>query len=254
MEKEKKFLYQKVYDGIKDLLETDVYRKALEEGAMTKLPSEKELCARYGVSLITLNKALRMLAQEGYVKRVPGKGTYIQNKQQAGSTPVSKGKENSRRLIGVILEHVSNSFGLDLMYFLDLFAARAEYKIVIRFSYGERERETEEIRFLLSMGVSGLIIMPSHGKHYSQEIRRLCLNNFPIVLIDKKIQGIPVPSVRTNNNEATASLVRELVKAGCTQIALISTDYLEADSVRERRTGYIEEMARQGQKEAGICA
>ena len=57
-----------------------------------------------------------------------------------------------------------------------------------------------------------MIIMPCHGKNYSPAILQLYLDDFPVVLIDKKMKGIPVPSVRTDNKAATAALVRALAE------------------------------------------
>ena len=45
--------------------------------AGAKLPPENELCTRLGVSRITSRKALDLLAGEGLVRRVQGKGTFV---------------------------------------------------------------------------------------------------------------------------------------------------------------------------------
>lgn len=42
-----------------------------------KLPSERELCRQYGVSRITVRRALAEMAQEGWVYSSVGKGTYV---------------------------------------------------------------------------------------------------------------------------------------------------------------------------------
>lgn len=246
----KKFLYQTVYDEILKKISEGIYQED------EKLPDDGELCAGYQVSMITLNKALRQLAEDGYVKRIPGKGTYVcrkySDKKNEKEWHSSRGQKQKK--IGVILEHVATPFGLEIMYHIDLLAMRAGYRMIVRFSYGEQVRETEEINFLLSLGVEGMIIMPSHGKHYNQTILRLCLNGFPVVLIDKKLKGIPVPSVRTDNEQAVARLVKALDQTGCRRIAFISTADTEADSVKERRNGFIREMERLQLEEAGICA
>jgi len=43
----------------------------------TRVPSENELVARYGVSRMTANRALRELMQDGYVNRIRGIGSFV---------------------------------------------------------------------------------------------------------------------------------------------------------------------------------
>ena len=59
-----------------------------------------------------------------------------------------------------------------------------------------------------------MLIMPAHGRHYSREILRLVLADFPVVLVDKKMEGIAVASVRTNGEEAMQQLVALSGRAG----------------------------------------
>lgn len=232
---DKKFLYQKVYEDIRDKIKKGIYK--IGDG----LPWDEQLCEQYQTSKITISKALKMLAEDGYIKRVPGKGTFVCDKEENKKADLGKEK-----LLGVVLEHVSTPFGLELMYHLDRLAAKYGYRLMIRFSYGDREKETEEIKFLLSLHVQGLLLMPCHGKYYSPEILRLCLQKFPMVLIDKKLNGIPLPSVRTDNKEAIAMLVREMKLAGYERLAFISTDDTEANSVKERKEGFLQETQNQG--------
>lgn len=52
----------------------------IEEGELkpgNRIPSETELCERYGISRITARKAIDDLAREGYLQKVPGKGTFV---------------------------------------------------------------------------------------------------------------------------------------------------------------------------------
>ena len=45
------------------------------------LPSENELMAEFGVSSITVRKAMETMVQQGIVYRVKGKGTYVADPQ-----------------------------------------------------------------------------------------------------------------------------------------------------------------------------
>lgn len=46
----------------------------------SKIPSENELCSMYGVSRVTVRKALDELVQDDYIVRRQGKGTFVKRK------------------------------------------------------------------------------------------------------------------------------------------------------------------------------
>lgn len=232
------FLYQKTYEQVKEKILNNEYPKG------TRLPSEQEMKETYGVSIITLKKALEMLAEKEYIRRVPGKGTFVlKNESGSQKRPAGSG---GNHLIGVILEHVSTPYGLAMMYQMDRVADAAGYKLCIRFSYGNRAKETEEIHYLLGQNVQGLIVMPSHGEHYNPILLKLSIEGFPLILVDKKMKGIPVASVRTNNVDAMAQLVKQAARDGCKNIVLVTTDDSDATSIEERKRGYKQQVQQCG--------
>lgn len=239
------FLYLKLYNSIKD----DIERGKYAPGA--KLPPEAELRKAFSISAITVKKAFTMLAEEGLVRRVPGRGTFVKGgePEKAEEPAVAR----NPRLIGMILEHVATPYGLDMLYTIDRLLSARGFKLCVRYSYADRDRETEEIEFLLSLGVAGLIIMPCHGNHYSTTILRLIIDEFPVVLIDKKLEGIPVPSVRTDNEGAAACLVEHLYACGCRKIGLVSIDVSGATSLAERVEGFHSKREALGLPELPSC-
>ncbi|MDO4288333.1 MAG: GntR family transcriptional regulator [Eubacterium sp.] len=63
------------YIAIADSIKKKILNKIYVAGDC--LPSENSLCEDYGVSRMTIRKAIEVLVGEGYLKSSPGKGTYV---------------------------------------------------------------------------------------------------------------------------------------------------------------------------------
>lgn len=72
------------YAKVKHYLKQELTRGRWPPGAL--MPSEAELVARFGVSRMTVNRALRELATEGFVERVQGVGTFAAQLHRISST------------------------------------------------------------------------------------------------------------------------------------------------------------------------
>lgn len=64
-----------IYVQIAELLTRDIVAGRLIDG--TRLPPERDMAAELGVSVGTLRKALRDMAEKGLIERVQGSGNYI---------------------------------------------------------------------------------------------------------------------------------------------------------------------------------
>jgi len=67
----KQTAYSKVFESIKHKIKSEVY--AIGE----QLPTNMEFCDIYGVSRITVNRALQELENEGYIEKRQGKGCFV---------------------------------------------------------------------------------------------------------------------------------------------------------------------------------
>ncbi len=70
-------LYEQMMMMLRERLDNHV----LDAGE--KLPSEAELCKSYGVSRITVRRAIDELVEEGYLEKKQGKGTFVTQKRAA---------------------------------------------------------------------------------------------------------------------------------------------------------------------------
>ena len=72
-------LYRKVKTHILSRIQSGAWK------AGARVPSENEITAQFSISRMTANRALRELADEGYLARVPGVGTFVREQQARGS-------------------------------------------------------------------------------------------------------------------------------------------------------------------------
>lgn len=251
--KKENFLYKQIYNDMKD----KIYAGVLAEG--TCLPAVGTLAETYNVSTITVTNALNALKEDGYLIRVKGKGSFVSipgsdNRENSESTAhPAEAKKKNQNLIGMVLEHVSSCFGLDLLYAMDLCAEKCGYHLCIRFSYGDREQETKEIDLLREIGVCGMIVMPCHGTYFNTEILKLVIEQFPVVLIDKKMDGIPVSSVRTNNYLAMREMIEYLAEIGKSKIGFVSVLENGTSSIKDRRKGFWDSIEATGLERMPEC-
>lgn len=63
------------YREIKNSIQEDILNQRYRVGE--KIPSERELAVQYGVTRVTLQKAMHLLEQEGFIERIHGKGMFV---------------------------------------------------------------------------------------------------------------------------------------------------------------------------------
>lgn len=235
-------LYQKIYNSIIEDIDKGIYK------AGDRIPSEKELAERFNVSRITSKKAMEMLADNKLIVRMPGKGSFVRGDKAdeiAYETNDEKIKGPSY-LIGVILPDFSESYGVGLISGIEKEASKNGYFIVPRRSYGLQNYEEEAIEALISSGVDGIIIMPVYGEYYSPRILRLVLDQFPIVIIDRQLKGIPSPFVGTDNVQATKMGIDYLLELGHRAISILSPPPNNTSTIENRIEGFLESYADHG--------
>jgi len=110
-------VYKKVQNYILESIENDIF----EEGK--QIPSEHILAKQFGVSRMTVNRAIVELSQQGVLKRIQGSGTFVSSKRVASppirivdiSTEIlSRGSEYRIEMIAQKLQSASKSIAKKL--------------------------------------------------------------------------------------------------------------------------------------------
>jgi GntR family transcriptional regulator of arabinose operon len=233
-------LYKKIYLNILQ----EIKNGQLKSG--DRIPSENELTEKFNVSRITTKKALDMLAQRNIIERYRGKGSFVANdlpdivlnKNELLPCSSSTSHIEKEKLVGFILPGFGEAFGTRLLKAIEERCSDHNLHMIMKQTLGRPEEEERAINSLLQLGVSGLIVLPSPGKHFNNELLRLVVNNFPLVLVDRYLKGIPSSSVCINNKKASMKLTKQLLDMGHEKIAFLSPFPDGTSSVEDRLTGF----------------
>lgn len=241
MQKEKDFwpLYQKIYKQLSDEISSGIYTPG------SKVPSEKELSKQFDVSRITSKRALEKLVEDGLIERVPGKGSFVRI-AATGDQRISGSGLKKNALIGVVFADFADSFGTRLIYGIESRCRQLGYSIVLRWSQDDHNLEEQAIDELLRLGVAGIIIMPVHGEFYSETILRLVLDKFPLVFIDRQMEGLEASFVGTDSVGAAQKGVGYLFELGHSSISFISPKAEHTSTIEARLDGFIRSHAEHG--------
>ncbi len=218
-------LYLQIVDDIK----TKVATGELTVGE--QLESHQELAREYGVSLITIKKALADLIKDGVLFSRVGKGTFVDRK--SARIDLSKHKT-----IGLVLSDLKNPFFSLIIHSIEAKASEKSYNILLSNTSELIEKEESQIRHFLEIGVNGLVIASlTHNYSASDTIRNLKNENFPFVMISYIVDE-DIYFVGTDHEKGAFMATEHLIKLGYKRIGYINGE--EGNLLGElRKKGYI---------------
>ena len=153
-------------------------------------------------------------------------------------------KTNATRTIGVVIPELNNTFCAEIITGMEDVLRSHGYATIVCDCRTDRKLEQEAVEFLIRRRVDGIINMPAdeEGKH----LRKFQKTGKPIVLIDRRIQGISCDSVLVDNRKAAEDAVQCFIKNGHRNIGIIGGPE-GIFTAQERLAGYSKAL-----KEAGI--
>ena len=226
-------LYRRIYNHLLEGISSGRYK------AGARLPSENELCETFKVSRITSKRALELLADQGYILRRTGKGSYV-----IGSPNSETRDASPPGTIGFILPDFSDSFGTKLISSIEETSTALGYQLILRQTREHAEEEEKAIHSL--SGAAGILLLPIHGELYNSGILKLIYNKRPVVFVDRKMRGLAAPTIATNNLEAAETGIRHLLSLGHRNIAFFSGPVSHTSTVEDRYHGFIRGFAKFG--------
>lgn len=148
-------------------------------------------------------------------------------------------KTNATKTIGVVIPELNNTFCAEIITGIEDILRNHGYATMICDCRTDKKLEQEAVEFLCRKRVDGLINMPvdAEGGH----LKSFQKTGKPIVLIDRKIQGVACDSVLVDNEQAAADALKLLYEKGHRHIGIIGGPE-EISTAQERMKGYCKTM------------
>lgn len=245
----------------------DYFKERIASGQLRtndKIPSEKELMERFGVSRITVANALVQLAKDGWIQRIPGRGSFVaempedERRDRTATASEARGLGEgaheasgdrrpgegaaARKRIGLIIPTVQDFFAIRLISGVNEVLKTHGYDMYVALSNNEIETERRLVQDSVAYGTSGLIIFPSDAETYNEEILTLKMSGYPFVLIDRYLAGIDTNIVCTDGRQGAQMALDHLYELGHREIAICSDTKLPTTTVSDRLAGYMEAL------------
>lgn len=233
-------LYERIYLEILNDIKSGKYKTGV------RLPSEKELCETYNVSRITGKKAMDMLAERNVIVRMPGKGSFVNEEWNQAVAELLPSALESIPVIGVIMDGFGGSYGYKLILGIEKKCRELGYSMMLHCTNGSKDEETKALNQMLSQGAQGIIIMCVHGENYNSTVLKLAIEEYPIVLLDRFLKGVPVSFVGTNNQKAAKELTDWLLDHGHKDICFVSHCGVDTPTIADRQMGFLDSHLERG--------
>ncbi len=211
-----------------------------------KSPTMKDVAKHAGVSISTVSHVIN---KTRYVEPETREKVY-QAIKTLGYRPnilASSLRKRVTNTIGLIISNITNLFYPEVVRGVEDLLAKYNYNLILCNSDEDVEKEKNYIEVLFSRRVDGLIITPSKSSETRENLDLFREKNIPIVLVDRKIEGLEEDVVLADNIEGTYEAISYLVSLGHKRIGII-TGPLDTTTGCERLEGYLKALEDKGIK------
>ncbi|QJD86807.1 substrate-binding domain-containing protein [Cohnella herbarum] len=206
------------------------------------VPSEGELAELFGVSRRTSKQALELLAKEGILYRLPRRGTFLA--ENAGDRLKDAVESNlsvvPQQAVAIVVPILDEFIGMVVTAFLQA-GDSIGWEVLIRVTGGELEREDEILREMSIGGrVKGIVLFPGARKTCGQEVLRLHLDGFPVVIVDRVFREVDITAIYHDHYQGAYEMTKYLFDKGHRTVGFISEPISGIMSREDRYYGFIQ--------------
>ena len=204
-----------------------------ELGPGGRLPSEAELCANFGVSRVTVRRALEQIETEGLIFRKKGHGTFVRNARP--TTDASS---------FLLVSSFTPSRASYLSKILAGCLSRASETGTLLHVISERDPKTDVIALAHHLNAHGVIGLAPYSQQY-EILEELRMTGFPVLIVNRVLTNSNLSYVSTDHREGIRTATQRLLDKGHTRIAY-AADIPSLSFAEQRYQGYADAFRNHG--------
>jgi DNA-binding LacI/PurR family transcriptional regulator len=226
----KMFKYQEIVEAI--------IHDVQEMPASTKLPTRKELCARFNCTRTTIDRVIGELIKRGYLNARQGSGTYV--------AETGYNKPAVIKVWALIVPNVGFSLYSAMLRGVSDIAYENGIGVQLYNTDNDVKKQNEIVRNLIRQNISGFIIVPAVTTEPQHEtFLFLSAKNIPFVFCNRSVEGVPnIPLIRFNAFFGGYMATRHLLQKGYKRPAYIT--HVFNRTFIERMEGYMAAICEHG--------
>ena len=145
-------------------------------------------------------------------------------------------KQKTTTTIGVIVANSLHTFSAQVIRSIEDICNKADFHLIVCNADNDSIKEQNYIDMLRAKQVDGMIISPTG--HNEAIYNDMVESSYPVVLVDRTLPNVEIPSVMINNEMASGLAVQHFIDKGYRKISII-TNEIDAIAPRiERIVGY----------------
>lgn len=180
-----------------------------------RLPSERELSQRLGVSREPVRRAVQMLREGGVLEARQGSGTWVRSRLRPRTG-----------LVGMSVPTILWPSVAQLVSGAEAAARAAGNHLVLMHDHGSPALQEEQIASCATLQVDGIIIFPDRElptrTTCAELLKSLAVRGVNTVLVDRSVPGVPIPCIATDVAQGMQELVAHLATCGHRRLAVLS--------------------------------
>lgn len=206
------------------------------------MPTILDVAKRAGVSPITVS---RVINNSGYISQATRERVEAAVKElRYVPNTLARGLRSKRtKTLALVVTDITNPYFTLMARGVEDAAGASNYTVIYCNTDESEAKEENYANILAQRQVDGVLLVPAGGK--VKTIKFLLSNNINVVVVDRRVSGVKVDSVRSDSDDGAYRLIKLLIGFGHKRIAMI-TGPRDVSTSADRVAGYRRALVESG--------